>query len=144
MFFLHKSVFQGDETLGNAWASWGAALTSSAPRSGGIDWNAIISRGFDLGSQAMQSFGGRTVGTQTYGSSSGVMAINAQPQSGGYDQAALAQQYALLAAQRDGGPGSTIGGGVDGVLNWMLANPVYPLVGVAALYLLFREPPRRR
>lgn len=126
MFFLHKSVFQGDETLG------------------AIDWNNIINRGFDIGSQALQSFGGRTVGTQTYGSNRGVLAINADERSGGYDQSALAQQYALLAAQRDGGPGSTIGGGVDGVLNWMLANPVYPLVGVAALYLLFREPPRRR
>lgn len=127
MFFLHKSVFQGDETLG------------------AIDWNNIINRGFDIGSQALQSFGGRTVGTQTYGSSGQVFAINSQPQSGGYngfDGAAYAQQIAALQAQRSGGLGFDDAAG--SVVGFVSRNPL--LVGAVVLgaYLLFREPPKRR
>lgn len=145
MFFL-KAIHQDDETLGNVWSQWGSAFASSAPRSSGIDWNAIISRGFDLGSQAMQSFGGRTVGTQTYGSSGQVFAINSQPQSGGYasgfDGSAYAQQIAALQAQRSGGLGFDDAAG--SVVSFISRNPL--LVGgvVLGAYLLFREPPKRR
>jgi hypothetical protein len=105
-----------------------------------IDWNSIINRGFDLGSQFMQSYGGKTVGTQTYGSGGQVFAVQAKP---AYDDS---YQYTVPSnvQTQGGGVGSTVGGGVDGIFNWLMANPLITFGGVAALYLLFREPPRRR
>jgi hypothetical protein len=106
---------------------------------GDIDWNAIINRGFDLGSQFMQSYGGRTVGTQTYGSGGQIFAVQAKPT---YDDS---YQYTVpTSVQQPGGVGGTVGSGVDGIFNWLMANPVITFGGIAALYLLFKEPPRRR
>lgn len=106
-----------------------------------IDWNSIINRGFDLGSQFMQSYGGRTVGTQTYGSGGQVFAVQAKP---AYDDSYQYTMPANTNMQGGGGVGSTVGGGVDGIFNWLMANPLITFGGIAGLYLLFREPPRRR
>jgi hypothetical protein len=106
---------------------------------GDIDWNSIINRSFDLGSQFMQSYGGRTVGTQTYGSGGQIFAVQTKPS---YDDS---YQYAVPTnVQQSAGVGGTVGGGVDGIFNWLMANPVITFGGIAALYLLFKEPPRRR
>lgn len=123
-------------------AGFSGTLGELVEGSGGtrIDWNAIINRGFDLGSQFMQSYGGRTVGTQTYGSGGQVFAVQAKP---AYDDS---YQYTMPANanMQGGGVGSTVGGGVDGIFNWLMSNPLITFGGIAALYLLFREPPRRR
>ena len=106
---------------------------------GDIDWNAIINRGFDLGSQFMQSYGGKTVGTQTYGSGGQIFAVQSKPS---YDDS---YQYTVPTnVQQPGGVGGTVGSGVDGIFNWLMSNPLITFGGIAALYLLFREPPRRR
>jgi len=113
-----------------------------------LDWNGIINRGFDLASQAFQSFGGQTVGTQTYGSGGQVFAINAQNQGGGYTAnpyaGMTAEQITALQSAQRGGVGSTLGGGIDGIFNWLMANPLITFGGIAGIYLLMREPPRRR
>ncbi len=126
MFFSKR--LQSDDTLGSTVAS-----------NNSIDWNNIISRGFDLGSQFMQSYGGRTVGTQTYGSGGQIFAIQARPT---YDES---YQYAPVGNQQlTGGVGGTVGSGIDGVFSWLMSNPIITFGGIAAVYLLFREPPRRR
>ena len=104
----------------------------------GIDWNNIINRGFDLGSQFMQSYGGQTVGTQTYGSGGQVFAVtNNQP----------TQQYApyvpTAGVQVPGGSvGGTVGSGLDGILNFVM-TPI-GLVVVGGAILLFMRPPGRK
>lgn len=125
-----------------------AAIAEAAKRSfwgegnfGSIDWNSIINRGFDLGSQFMQSYGGRTVGTQTYGSGGQVFAVQSKPS---YDDS---YQYTVPTGGMQsvgGGVGGTVGSGVDGIFNWLMSNPLITFGGIAALYLLFKEPPRRR
>lgn len=40
--------------------------------------------------------------------------------------------------------GGSLGSGLDGIINWAVSNPVYVFLGIAGIYLLFREPPRRR
>ena len=107
---------------------------------GDIDWNSIINRGFDLGSQFMQSYGGRTVGTQTYGSGGQIFAVQTKPS---YDDGPV---YTGVPTnmQQVGGVGGTVGSGVDGIFNWLMSNPLITFGGIAALYLLFKEPPRRR
>lgn len=124
-------------------AFWGEGnfgfIDYSGSGGGGIDWNSIINRGFDLGSQFMQSYGGKTVGTQTYGSGGQIFAVQSKPS---YDDG---YQYTLPASvQPTGGVGGTVGSGVDGVFNWLMSNPLITFGGIAAIYLLFREPPRRR
>lgn len=115
-----------------------------------IDWNAIINQGFAFGSQALNSFGGRTVGTQ-FGynpTQGGVFAIQpsaTQGYSGGYteypySQMTPAQQQQAYQRSLGGGVGS----GVDGILQWASDNPMIVLGGAVALYLLFKEPPRGR
>lgn len=138
MFDQLRTAAAGNGYLGEG--NFGGTMGAISEGSGGIDWNQIINRSFDLGSQFMQSYGGRTVGTQTYGSGGQVFAIQAKPS---YDDS---YQYTLpnAAVQTAGGVGGTVGSGVDGIFNWLMANPLITFGGIAALYLLFKEPPRRR
>jgi len=138
MFDQLRTAAAGNGYLGEG--NFGGTMGQISEGGGGIDWNQIINRSFDLGSQFMQSYGGRTVGTQTYGSGGQVFAIQAKPS---YDDS---YQYTLPNAgvQTTGGVGGTVGSGVDGIFNWLMANPLITFGGIAALYLLFREPPRRR
>jgi len=53
---------------------------------------------------------------------------------------AAGQQLAL----RNNSPGGALGSGVDGIINYALANPLYVFLGIGAVYLLFREPPKGR
>lgn len=125
--------FWGEGNFGGLGEDLGARKPPS------IDWNTIISRGFDLGSQFMQSYGGKTVGTQTFGSGGQVFAVQAKPT---YDDS---YQYTMpVANAQAGGVGGTVGSGIDGIFNWLMSNPLITFGGAAALYLLFREPPRRR
>ncbi len=40
--------------------------------------------------------------------------------------------------------GGAVGSGIDGILQWATANPIFVFLGIGGLFLLFREPPRRR
>ncbi len=41
-------------------------------------------------------------------------------------------------------PGGALGSGLDGIITWATNNPIYVFLGIAGVYLLMREPPRRR
>lgn len=121
--------------------------------SSGINWNNIINQGFGIGSQLISAFSGQHGGTQIgYNpASQSVFAIT--PTRSNYDDgpvyASANSPYATLtpqqvAALQQGGVGSTVGSGVDGIFNWLMSNPLITFGGIAALYLLFREPPRRK
>lgn len=120
------------------------AGSSSMPRNP-IDWNGVINQGFALASQAFNSFGGQTVGTQfaTNRTQGGIFALQptANQGGGGYQPTYTPEQ---LAAMQGGGVGGTIGGGVDGIFNWLMSNPLITFGGIAAIYLLMKEPPRSR
>lgn len=118
---------------------------------GGINWNNILNQAFGVGSQAIQAFGRNpTQQIASYGvtgvgggySPASALAA-AQQRAGGvsqYNALTPAQQSALLAQQQ--GLGSSVGGGVDGIINWAVANPVPVFLGLAGVFLLFRDPPR--
>lgn len=40
--------------------------------------------------------------------------------------------------------GGAVGSGIDGILQWAMANPLFVFLGIGGMFLLFREPPRRR
>lgn len=40
--------------------------------------------------------------------------------------------------------GATLGGGLDGIIGWFMANPLVLIGGGVGLYLLFKQPPGRR
>jgi hypothetical protein len=119
----------------------------------GIDWQSVINQGFGAASQIFGAWGPRP--TQQTGPG-GV------PIGGGYSpaaynqsqaqlqQAIAQQQQAALNAQggvRPGtntGLGTSVGGGVDGIIQWATANPIPVFLGIAGVFLLFREPPRGR
>jgi hypothetical protein len=117
----------------------------------GIDWNAVINQSIALGSHAISAFSGQNTGTQigynpTQG---GVFAIT--PSTGyGPNYSYPNQQYP--AGYNPNNPsqniGSSVGGslgqGLDGIFNWMASNPLLVAGGALGLFLLFREPPRRR
>lgn len=120
--------------------------------SSGINWQSIINQGFGLGSQAISAWGHNP--TQQVGTS-GIIGIGQ-----GYSPAAvlqaqsqqnsqlLSQQQALLAAQR----GHTVAIGGQGVAEDALGSlgvfvsqhPLMVFGGIAALLLLYKQPPSRR
>jgi hypothetical protein len=109
-----------------------------------IDWSAIISRGFDLGSQAIAAWGRNPTTQSAYDPRNNSVFQLSPNQSGSYSSPYSNLTPQQLAALQSGGVGSTVGSGVDGIFNWLMSNPVITFGGLAALYLLFREPPRRR
>jgi hypothetical protein len=121
------------------------------PNSRPPNWLTVFNSSVGLASQAIAAWG-RSPSTQVAsGYNSGVFTIQAihpanfddrLPMSP-YPQYQTAQNATVL-GQGVYGPGSTIGGGIDGIFNWLLSNPLITFGGIAALFLLFREPPRRR
>jgi hypothetical protein len=138
MFFTNN--LQADGTFGNIGSGIIGGINAAvvpAPSSG-INWNSIINRAFDLGSQFMQSYGNATVGTQTYGSGGQIFAVNPQPQT---------QQYPAYVptggGQVQGGSvGNTVGSGLDGILSFVM-TPI-GLIVVGGAILLFMRPPGRK
>lgn len=112
-----------------------------------LDWNGIINQGFALASQAFNSFGGQTVGTQfaTNGTHGGIFALQPQANQGGggsqtnpYAGMSPEQIAAYWSKNRPGGLDS----GLDAAIKWIGNNPLIIVgVGVGA-YLLMKEPPR--
>lgn len=109
---------------------------------GAIDWNNVINQGFALASQGFNAFGGQNTGTQFAQGSGGIFALTSRPSyDDSYRYTPTTQQYAVA---NSAGVGGTVGSGVDGIFNWLMSNPLITFGGIAGLYLLFREPPRRR
>jgi hypothetical protein len=123
----------GSDGGGSWWDNWGSQ---------------IFNQGISLGSQIIGAWGRNP--TQQIGTVPGVgqgYSPAAVLQAQGQNAAAIAaQQQALLNASRgqSGGVGSTVGGGVDGIINWAAANPIPVFLGIAGVFLLFRQPPGRR
>lgn len=141
-----------DETMGGWWSGILSSTANLFPKQG-INWNQIINQGFGIGSQAISAFSGAHGGTQIgYNpSSQSVFAIQqTQPTTNfgatanPYAGMSPAQIQAAQAAIRTSGAGAALGGGLDGIFNWLMANPLIAFGGVAALFLLFKEPPRRK
>lgn len=140
-------MFQGSTLSGGSNTFEGDMETMA-----GIDWNGIINQAFGIGSHAISAFSGKNSGTQIgYNPQSGsVFAIQQSQPIRNFDDTGYyteQQQYAIANAQRNAaaaGVGGTVGSGVDGVFNWLMANPLITFGGIAALYLLMKEPPRRR
>lgn len=163
MFFGQSML--GDATFGSIFDDY-AATINQYPSIGTVDggtvygsdggswWDtwgqSVINQGFGIGSQLISAFGRNP--TQQVGAGGNPVGQGYSPsailQAQAQNQAAIAaQQQALLNSRggvTGGGVGSTVGGGVDGILSWATANPVPVFLGIGALFLLFREPPRSR
>ncbi len=139
MFFEQSNTLAGSENTFEG-------LAGDMETMDGIDWNNIINQAFGVGSQAISAFSGRNSGTQIgYNpASQSVFAIQAS-NTRGFDETPI--YYAQGQQQAGYGPqgvGGTVGSGVDGIFNWLMSNPLITFGGIAGLYLLFKEPPRRR
>ena len=124
---------------------------------GDIDWNAIINQGFAIGSQVIGAVGKRP--TTQIGYNANTDSIFAIGGAGGTIASGYPVNYATnpyasnpYAANPYGNPslgvgtsvGSSLGSGLDGAFNWAAQNPLLVAGGALALFLLFKEPPRRR
>jgi hypothetical protein len=147
MFFEQSNTLAGSDNtfdgLGGDMETMGLIDYGS---SGGINWNNIINQAFGIGSQAIAAFSGKNTGTQIGYNPASQSVFAIQPnQSPRFDDTptyyAQGQQPAGYGPQ---GVGGTVGSGVDGIFNWLMSNPLITFGGIAALFLLFREPPRRR
>ena len=108
-----------------------------------LDWNNIINQGFAIGSQIVGAFGKNPTTQVAYNpAQNSIFAVGQTGQQTYNPYGNLTQQQ--IAALQQGGVGSTVGGGVDGIVNWFMRNPAILLGGGLALYLLFRQPPGRR
>jgi len=142
MFF--SKALQMDDTLGIDVGSGIISGINAATSSGsGINWNNVLNQGFALASQAFNSFGGQTVGTQfaSNPNAGGIFALQSRP---AYDDSYRYTPTVQNAVGQTGGVGGTVGSGIDGIFNWLMSNPLITFGGIAGLYLLFREPPKRR
>jgi hypothetical protein len=129
--FLQQYAIYGGETLG------------------AIDWNSIINQGFAIGSQAIGAFGKRPT-TQVAAGQGGIFAINAPNATysngvppGYYQLAAQQQTAALLAAQQNRNR-LGVDDAIGSILSYIERNPLFVGAIVLGLFLLFKEPPRRR
>jgi hypothetical protein len=113
---------------------------------GDIDWQSIINQGFAVGSQAINAFGGAHTGTQVgVNSSGGIFAIQ-QTTHPTFDEATLYSQ----GVNPVGGtpvvvPQQGVAEDALGSISALVSqHPIMVFGGIAALFLLYREPPRRR
>lgn len=115
---------------------------------GGIDWNSVINQGFGIGSQIIGAWGRNP--TQQIGA-------GGSPIGGGYSpaaintsqaqiQQAIASQQAALQQQRQltGSGGVGLDDAASSITGFITRNPLLVAGGVLGLFLLMREPPRRR
>jgi len=141
-----------DETM-RGWADIGAhigtvlpQITSSIP---GVKQPTTLDKifvvGSSVGSQLIAAFGKRPTQQVSY---PGAQII---PYTPGYQQHQIYQQQQpqltpeqMQAYYRANTPGAGVGQGIDGVFNWISANPMIVLAGGVGLYLLFRQPPGKK
>lgn len=132
----------------NAPDSGSTPSTGSGGGWGGDDWRHLIDRGFNAASQIFSAWGRRPTQQTGYGG----RAIG-----GGYSPAEVARAEAEAAAARNAYLRDPLGGtpdrpgnrnSLDGIFNSLTKtlqeNPMIFAAGALGLYLLMREPPRRR
>lgn len=124
------------------------AIYSGETLAGPIDWQSIINQGFAIGSQAIGAWGKRPT-TQVASGQGGIFSINpANPSYGevppGYYQLASQQQTAALLAAQQARGGLGADDAIGSALGFVQRNPLFVGAIVLGLYLLFKEPPRRR
>lgn len=110
-----------------------------------LNWNNIINQGFAIGSQLIGAFGRNPTQQIGYNQSQGIFAIG-QPTQVSYQQN---NPYANMSptqiqAYQQASIGGGVGSGIDSTIAWATKNPLLVFGGIAAVFLLFREPPRRR
>lgn len=115
---------------------------------GPIDWQSVINQGFAIGSQIVGAIGKRPT-TQIASGQSGIFAVN--PPAGaysemppGYYQLASQQQTAALLAAQQNRSGLGADDALGSVLSFVQRNPLFVGAIALGLFLLFKEPPRRR
>lgn len=113
-----------------------------------INWNAIIQQAFAVGSHAISAYSGQNTGTQVgYNSAQGgVFAI--QPTVGSGQNYAQSNPYAnwtpaQIEAERRR-QGGLAEDAASGIMGFIEKHPIPIAGGVLALFLLMREPPKRR
>lgn len=111
-----------------------------------IDWNSIIQQGFAVGSQAINAWSGQNGGVQVgYNpAQGGVFAIQSnQPNQPVYQNpyANMTPEQVIALQRRQSGLAEDAAGGIMGFIE---KYPIPIAGGVLALFLLMKEPPRRR
>lgn len=134
-----------DGTLGAITSGLIDVYGGSANRSyNPLDWNGIINQAFALGSHAISAFSGQNTGTQIgYNRSQGIFAIQ-----GSQPVASYSNPYASMSPEQIAAYQRAQGGIAEdafpGITSFISRNPLPIAAGVVAIYLLMREPPRRR
>ena len=129
-------------------SNWSDLSGFSDKTLGDIDWQSIINQGFAVGSQAITAFSGAHGGTQIgYNTSQGgIFAIQATRPV--YDEATMyANPYAGMNAQQIAAlqnRGGVAEDALTSTANFVSQHPIMVFGAIAALFLLYREPPRRR
>lgn len=112
-----------------------------------LDWQDIINQAFAVGSQAISAFSGQHGGVQVgINPQGGIFAITPSNQTlysspyGGL----TAQQIAALNEQRQFAGGGVAEDALGSLSSFVSQHPLMVFGAIAALFLLYREPPRRR
>lgn len=144
MFDSYNAASGGTDTMG--FLDFGFEDFGNPNGGHGIDWQSIINAGFSIGSQAIGAWGHNP--TQQINVGGFPVGQGYSPQAILQAQAAnTAAQNAALYAQQHGGAGAG-GVGLDdaatSITSFITRNPLLVAGGVLGLFLLMREPPRRR
>lgn len=151
MFFpastMGSGIFDVQDQYNNiGWTEPGYSGTEYPNSGGGLDWQSIINQGFGAASQIFAAWGRNP--TQQTG-------VGGMPIGGGYSPSQILGAAGSMvrnttpvnnvgSVPNSGGIGNTVGSGLDGIFNWAATNPVPVFIGIAGLFLLFRQPPGRR
>lgn len=98
-------------------------------------WDKI----FSIGSQIVSGYAPNPT-IQTVGGQAPLYPVNQQP-TGNYDNTDSPTQFQN---NQNGSLGASLGGGLDGIVNWATANPLIVFGALGGIYLLFRQPPGKR
>lgn len=119
----------------------------SSNSSNGIDWNSIINQSFAIGSQAIAGWGRNPTTQIAHNQSQGVFAIQSNPNQS-YQQQTYNPYANMTPAEYEQYKKNTLGGGLgsglDQTIKWATENPMIVFAAIAGVYLLMREPPKRR
>jgi hypothetical protein len=136
-------TFRADETMGFDFSFDDFPHnTNVATQTRDPHWLTVFNTSASVLSQFLASRG-RYPTTQV--GTSGVSALSSNSPYGASYAAQQGTLYGANASQNVGSfVGSGVGSGVDGIINWAAQNPLLVAGGALGLFLLFREPPRRR
>jgi hypothetical protein len=134
-------IFCDCNTGGTVGGDPGFTFEDPISEPGSVNWQSIINQGYGITSQILAAYGHHP--SQQIGA-------GGLPIGGGYAPTQILNSAAgLSAANRPGtvgpgGVGSSLGGGVDGIIQWATANPVPVFLLIGGVFLLMRQPPGRR